>query len=92
MTKGGTFPDGTVVVFDLLEAKEDNGAYVEGSRKLLAVMRKDRGQFKRTGGWGYEAFKGDSRSERLVNDPVQQCFGCHQKQKDNDFLFSGYRP
>lgn len=92
MTKGGTFPDGTVLVFDLLEAKEENGAYAEGDRKLVAVMTKNRTQFKNTGGWGFEAFKGDSRTERLVTDPMQQCFSCHQKQKDNDFLFSGYRP
>ena len=92
MTKGGTFPDGTVVVFDLLEAKEADGAYVEGSRKLLAVMEKNRTKFKTTGGWGFEAFKDDSRTERLVTDGGKECFACHQKQKDNDFLFSGYRP
>jgi hypothetical protein len=92
MTKGGSFPDGTVLVFDLLEAKEDNGAYVEGPRKLLAVMVKERGKYKATGGWGFDAFKGDSRTERTVSDPFEQCFGCHQEQKDNDFVFSGYRP
>jgi hypothetical protein len=91
MTKGGTFPDGTVLVFDLLEAKDDNGAFVEGTRKLLAVMVKDRVKYKRTGGWGFDAFKGDSRTERAVTDPVEQCFSCHQQQKDNDFVFSGYR-
>jgi hypothetical protein len=92
MTKGGSFPDGTVLVFDLLEAKDDNGAWVEGPRKLVAVMVKARDKYKRTGGWGFEAFKGDSRTERLVTDPVEQCFTCHQQQKDNDFVFSGYRP
>ena len=92
MTKGGKFPDGTVLVFDLLAAKEENGAYVEGERKLLAVMQKNRTQWKTTGGWGFEAFKGDSRTERIAADPMGQCFGCHQQQKDNDFTFSGYRP
>jgi Cytochrome P460 len=92
LTKGGTFPDGAVLVFDLLQAKEEDGAYAEGERKLVAVMVKNRTQFKNTGGWGFEAFKGDSRTERMVTDPMKQCFSCHQKQKDNDFLFSGYRP
>ena len=91
-TKGGTFPEGSVVVFDLLEAKETGGAYEAGDRKLIGVMRKDRTKFKATGGWGFEGFKGDSRTDRIVTDAKAQCFGCHEKQKDNDFVFSGYRP
>jgi cytochrome P460 len=92
LTKGGTFPDGSVLVFDLLEAKDESGAYVAGDRKLVAVMQKDRARFKATGGWGFEGFKGDSRSDRIVKDASAECFSCHQKQKDNDFVFSGYRP
>ena len=91
-TKGGTFPDGSIIVFDLLEARDENGAWVAGERKLIGVMRKDRARFKTTGGWGFEGFKRDSRSERMVTDPAGQCFSCHQQQKDNDFVFSGYRP
>jgi len=92
MTKGGSFPDGSVLIFDLLEAREEKGAYVEGSRKLIGVMVKDRQRYKLTGGWGFEAFKGDSRTERTVTDAAGQCFGCHQQQKANDFVFSGFRP
>ena len=92
LTKGGTFPDGSVLVFDLLEAKDEDGAYVAGERKFIGVMQKDRARFKTTGGWGFEVFKGDSRSDRTVKDASAECFACHQKQKDNDFVFSGYRP
>ena len=91
-TKGGTFADGSVLVFDLLEAKDDGGAFVSGDRKVVAVMVKDRARFKATGGWGFEGFKDDSRTERVVKDPAKECFACHQQQKDNDFVFSGYRP
>ncbi len=91
-TKGGTFPDGSVIVFDLLEAKEEDGAYVAHDRKLVGVMRKDRAKYKATGGWGFEGFKGDSHEDRMVKDANAECFACHQKQKDNDFVFSGYRP
>jgi len=91
-TKGGTYPDGSVIVFDLLEAKDENGAYVAGARKFIGVMRKDRAKYKATGGWGFEGFKGDSRADRMVNDANAQCFGCHLQQKDNDFVFSGYTP
>src|SRR2546426_7540929 len=83
LVKGGTFPDGSVLVFDLLEAKDENGAWVEGSRKLIGVMEKDRARFKTTGGWGFEDFKGDSPSERLVTDATAQSFGSHQQPNDN---------
>jgi len=92
LTKGGTFGDGSILVLDLRDAKDDGGAYTEGDRKLVAVMQKDRARWKATGGWGFEAFKGESHSERTVTDAAEQCFGCHQQQKDNDFAFSGYRP
>ena len=91
-TKGGKFPDGSVIVFDLLEAKDENGAWVGGERKFIGVMRKNASRWKTTGGWGFEGFKGDSRTERMVTDPQQQCFGCHQSQQKNDFVYSGYRP
>ena len=92
LVKGKDFPDGSVLVFDLLEAKEDNGAWVEGDRKFVAIMQKDRARWKTTGGWGFEAFKDDSRTERTVTDATGQCFGCHQSQTKNDFVFSAYRP
>src|SRR6266404_5756078 len=56
LVKGGTFPDGSVLVLDLLGTKDE------------------------------------SQTERLVTDATAQCFGCHQRQKDNDFAFSGYQP
>jgi len=90
--KSKDFPDGSMIVFDLHEAKDDNGAWVGGDRKLVAVMVKDRAAYKTTGGWGFDAFKGDSQTERTVTDPAKDCFGCHQNQKKNDFVFSAYEP
>jgi hypothetical protein len=92
LAKGGTFADGSVLVFDLLEAKDENGAFVEGNRKVVAVMEKNRARFRPTGGWGFEGFKGDSRTDRVVTDANGECFGCHQQQKSNDFVFSSLRP
>jgi len=87
----GPYPDGTVFVFDLLQLTDDNGAYIEGNRKLLAVMQKDAKRFKDTGGWGFEAFKNGKPQERLVTDATGQCFSCHTSQKEHDFVFSVYR-
>ncbi len=41
MTKGNVYPDGSVIVFDLLEAKQEQNAIVEGPRKVIGVMQKD---------------------------------------------------
>jgi hypothetical protein len=88
---GGTFADGSVIVFDLLEASRAEGAVSEGARKVVGVMHKDSKRWASTGGWGFEGFKGDSR-ERVVGDnAVKACFGCHLAQKDRGFVFSAYR-
>lgn len=91
MILGTPTPDGAVLVFDLLEAKSDNHAIVEGARKVVGVMNKDAGKFAATGGWGFEGFKGDSRA-RIVTDPKTACFDCHAAQLGSDFVFSRYRP
>jgi hypothetical protein len=89
----GKFPDGAVIVFDLLEARAADNAVVEGPRKVVGVMHKDRAKYRATGGWGFEGFKGDSRTERAVGDKaVAACFGCHDGQRARDYVFSAMRP
>ncbi|HXF65082.1 MAG TPA: cytochrome P460 family protein [Burkholderiales bacterium] len=89
----GKFPDGAVIVFDLLEAKAADNAVVEGPRKVVGVMRKDSQAYRATGGWGFEGFKGDSRTERAVGgQAAKACFECHASQKDRDYVFSALRP
>lgn len=90
MKSGKPYPDGAVLVFDLLEAKSDNNAIVEGQRKIIGVMEKNPKMFGQTGGWGFEGFKTDTR-ERAVTDPKTACFGCHEPQKKTDYVFSSYR-
>ena len=88
----GKFPAGSVIVFDLLEAKRADNAVQEGARKMLGVMRKDPAKWKETGGWGFEGFKGNSKTERAVGkNAASACFQCHTSQKDQDFVFSAYR-
>ncbi|RMD96283.1 MAG: cytochrome C [Calditrichaeota bacterium] len=90
MKAGKPYPDGSVLVFDLLEAKTENNAIVEGARKVLGVMQKDSRKFPKTAGWGYEAFKKDTR-ERVVTDMQASCHRCHSSQKHHDYTFSTYR-
>ena len=91
--RSGTFPDGAVIVFDLLATEEADGAIVEGGRKVVGVMVRDQPAHAATGGWGFEAFSGDSTSERLVGgNAAEACFACHEAQATPDFVFSTLRP
>lgn len=90
--RSGEFPDGAVIVFDLLEAKQDGNATVEGARKVLGVMEKDSRRFADTGGWGFEGFGGGDRSKRVVGANAKQaCFACHAAKADSDHVFSEWR-
>jgi len=88
--RSGAFPEGSVIVVDWLEGKDENGMFTESARRRLDVMVKDRARFAATGGWGFERFKGDSRSERTVTSATQ-CFACHSGPGTRDLVFSTFR-
>jgi hypothetical protein len=85
----GKFPLGSVLVFDKHEMLEDSsGIITVGKRKWIDVMVKD-GRTDSTGGWSFEEFRGDSKTERNVLDQgAAKCFSCHAARKANDFVFS----
>jgi hypothetical protein len=88
----GTFPDGSVIIFDLLEAVHDGNAVTEGDRKVVGVMHKDSKTYRDTGGWGFEGFGGGDRSNRVVGEnAASACFACHAPQKAQDYTFSKLR-
>ena len=89
--RSGTFPDGSIIVVDWLEAKDENGMFTESSRRRFDVMIKDRARFAATGGWGFERFKGDSRIDRTVTSAAKQCFECHAGPGTRDLVFSKLR-
>jgi hypothetical protein len=90
--KTGKFPDGSVLVFDVIEAVSKDSVVSEGNRRLIDVMVRDTDRFKSTGGWGYEEFAGDSKTERKIGAlAVTACYSCHAYQKDNDNVYSKLR-
>ena len=90
--KTGQFDDGAVIAFDLLDAPAADGAITEGNRKVLGVMHKNTRKYATTGGWGFEGFVGDSKTERAVGaNAATACFGCHTAQKQKGYVFSAYR-
>lgn len=88
----GRFPDGSVIVFDLLETQTKEGLMTEGRRRFVDVMHKDSKRFAETGGWGFEEFRKDSHKDRTIGpDAKTKCFDCHAGQKEKDFVFSSFR-
>jgi hypothetical protein len=89
--KNGSFEDGSIIVLDYLKYEDANHTIYETSRNYVAVMYKDEKKYKDTKGWGYEAFEGNSKDKRLVNDVNKMCFSCHLPQKRSDYVFSKIR-
>jgi hypothetical protein len=86
------FPDGAVIVFDLLTTQHGDLAITEGPRKAVIVMHKDSKRFAATNGWGYEVFAGGDRSKPQVGaKAAQMCHACHISQRERDYVFSEFR-
>jgi hypothetical protein len=90
--RSGKFPDGAIVVFEVLDASTENNVTQEGKRKFIDVMFKDSKKFTGTGGWEYAEFMSDN----LIVDVLKptdkiSCYNCHTSQKERDFVFSRYR-
>jgi hypothetical protein len=87
----GDFPDGSVIVYELREAQQKNGIIFEGERRRVDVMIKDAGRYAKTGGWRFERFLGDQRTQDAVHDGGASCFQCHAKGTAHGFVFSQLR-
>jgi len=82
----GYFPQGSIVVFDVIDGVEADGSTIEGKRNHVDVMMKDSLRYTTTGGWGYEEFKSSSKTERMLTETVRTaCYNCHKKQADHIF-------
>ena len=85
------FPEGSIVVFEWLEMRDTAGAFEEGPRRQVDVMVKDSVRFSKTGGWGFQRFVKDSKTELAATPTPQQCFACHDKLKKDGLILSSYR-
>jgi hypothetical protein len=90
--KTGRFPDGSVIVYDLLETKEIAGNTIEGPTRRIDVMMKQSDLYRATGGWEFMSFPGgDPAHGSLTVERQAACAACHGKQKDHDSVFSEFR-
>jgi len=87
---GNKYPDGSQIVFVLYEAKDVDGMYVAGKKKVTALMVKDSRKYRQSGGWGWQAW--DANGKAIVTDPVGQCMGCHQSSPNRDLVISKWTP
>jgi len=92
LKKGGPYPDKSMFLTDLHEFTVSDGSYVEGPRKVIAIMLKDKKKYFSTGGWAFQAWAGGDPKKTVVTDPAKQCFECHQPKKDQDYVYSTYIP
>ena len=98
--KSGEFPDGTVLIKELLKATTGSmttgtvswGAEVEG----WFVMVKDRhSRFPDHplwgDGWGWVLFNSDEPTRPVTNNYKTECMGCHIPARQNDWVYvNGY--
>ena len=86
------FPEGSIVVLDWLEMRDQAGAFSEGPRRQVDVMVKDSQTFAATGGWGFRRFVKNSQTETAATPTPQECFACHNSQQKDGLILSSYRP
>lgn len=84
----GKFPEGSILVYDLLETSEVRGNTVEGRERRVDVMVKRSALYPDTGGWGFADFAGGDRKPQA---PQADCFNCHKSRESRDFVFSEFR-
>jgi len=95
------FPEGAIVgriAWSYVPSEENNKSFgreqsfVAGSptESYLQFMVKDSKKYAATGGWGYSSFDKDGKPTDDAG--MKNCFPCHQKVTDRDFIFTKYAP
>jgi hypothetical protein len=79
------------VAFDWPEMSENSGAFEKGPRRQLHVMVKNSQRFATTGGWGFQRFVKDSRTELAATPTPAQCFACHDRLQKDGLVLSTHR-
>lgn len=88
----GKFPNGSVIVYDLLETKEVAGNTIEGPTRRVDVMVKDSERYRTTGGWEFMSFPGGNQTDgKITAERKAGCSACHAQRKEHDFVFSEFR-
>jgi hypothetical protein len=88
----GKFPDGSVLIDERNKVQEKDGVTRVGDWLGVGVMVKDSQRYTETGGWGFEIFTANNQTAGVLNAQSRMnCYNCHAKQKEHDFVFSELR-
>jgi hypothetical protein len=88
LRNGKPYPDGSMFALDLFGTSTIQGAIEPRARKALYVMKKSSKVYTDTGGWGFEVFQAGQTTGSLKD--MKDCFSCHAKQKNKDYVYSEY--
>lgn len=87
--RGGGYPDGSVLVYDLFETRDHGDGIVDqGPRRQIDVMVKDARRFADSGGWGYAEFAAGAATDRLNSAERAGCAACHASRREHGDVFS----
>ncbi len=92
----GKFPDGAVLVKELLKAKTNSMttgeiSYATETEGWFIMIKDAEGRFKDNklwgDGWGWALFKVDNPANTVTKDYRADCLACHQPAKKDDWVY-----
>ncbi len=92
----GRFPDGAVVVKELLKAATDTMttgeiSYATETDGWFIMIKDTKGRFKGNplwgDGWGWALFNADNRAKTVTEDYQADCLPCHVPAKQDDWIY-----
>ena len=89
----GRFPDGAIIVFDRFGLAVSGTTSKIAARQVVDIMVRDSARYRDTGGWAFDEFVGDSRTQHAFTpaQSVTTCFSCHTQRKDSAYVFTSFR-
>ena len=94
--KTGKFPDGAVLVKELLKAKTDSMttgeiSYASETEGWFIMIKDAKGRFKGNklwgDGWGWALFKAENPTKTVTEDYKNDCLSCHIPAKQDDWIY-----
>ena len=94
--KSGKFPDGSVLVKELLKAKTDSMttgeiSYAAETEGWFIMIKDTEGRFKGNKlwgeGWGWSLFKAKDPTKAVTEDFKDDCLPCHDPAKNDDWIY-----
>ncbi len=94
--KTGKFPDGAVLVKELLKAKTESMttgeiSYATETEGWFIMIKDAEGRFKDNklwgDGWGWALFKSDNPGKTVTEDYKTDCLTCHVPARKDDWVY-----